>query len=74
MDNDSLATELVHEVKRTSKRWFIMWIITIALLFATNIAWLYAWCLPVETVTTELSADDDSNAIYSGNGDVKIGG
>ena len=51
-----------------------MWIITIALLFVTNIAWLYVWCLPVETVTTELSADDDSNAIYSGNEDVKIGG
>lgn len=76
MDNNSLATELLHEVKRTSKRWFIMWIITIALLFITNIAWLYAWCLPTETVTTttELSTDGDSNAIYSGNGDVNIGG
>lgn len=75
MENEnSLATELLHEVRKTSKRWFIMWIITMVLLFITNLAWLYAWCLPTETITTELSADNDSNAVYSEKGDVNIGG
>ena len=43
---DSLASELLHEVKASSRRWFILFIITLFMLFATNSMWLYAWNLP----------------------------
>ena len=38
-----LATELLHELKSTSRRWFILFIIMLLLLFATNISWAVAW-------------------------------
>ena len=38
-----LASELLHELKNTSKRWFVLFLITLILLFTTNILWLYAW-------------------------------
>ena len=41
MDGDNLATELLREVKATSKRWFSLFIITLIMLCETNIAWLY---------------------------------
>lgn len=67
-DNQSLASELLHEVKATSKRWFILFIITLLMLFGTNMAWLYAWNLPTEETT--ISSDNNSNANYiNGEGD-----
>lgn len=74
MDDNSLASELLHEIKRTSQRWFIMWVITIFLLFATNAVWLYAWCLPTETSETSVEATDCTNAILNGEGEVHING
>lgn len=72
-DNQSLATELLHEVKATSKRWFILFIITLLMLFGTNMAWLYAWNLPAEETT--ISSDNNSNANYiNGEGDMTNGG
>nr|DAG65395.1 MAG TPA: immunity protein [Caudoviricetes sp.] len=74
-DNQSLASELLHEVKATSKRWFILFIITLLMLFGTNMAWLYAWNLPTEETITELTSDDGSNANYiNGQGDITNGG
>lgn len=74
-DNQSLASELLHEVKATSKRWFVLFIITLLMLFGTNIAWLYAWSLPTEETITELTSDDGSNANYiNGQGDITNGG
>lgn len=74
-DNQSLASELLHEVKATSKRWFILFIITLLMLFGTNMAWLYAWNLPTEETITELTSDDCSNANYiNGQGDITNGG
>lgn len=71
MDGDNLATELLREVKATSKRWFILFIITLIMLCGTNMAWLYAWNLPSEETTTTITSDDDSNANYiEGEGDI----
>lgn len=62
MEGDNLATELLHEIKRTSKRNFILFIITLVMLFVTNALWLYAWTLPVEETTiTQESEDNGSN-------------
>lgn len=74
-DRESLASELLHEVKATSKRWFILFIICLIMLFATNLAWLYAWSLPDEETTTEITSDNGSNANYvDGVGDIINGG
>lgn len=35
-----LATEIVEESKRKSKRWFTAWIVTVAALVASNLAWI----------------------------------
>lgn len=74
-DQESLASELLHEVKATSKRWFILFIICLIMLFVTNLAWLYAWNLPDEETTTEITSDNGSNANYvDGVGDIINGG
>lgn len=35
-----LATEIVEESKKKSKRWFTAWIVTAAALVASNFAWI----------------------------------
>ena len=36
----ALATEIVEESKKQSKRWFTAWIVTVAALVASNLAWI----------------------------------
>ena len=62
-ETNSLATELLHEVKRISKRYFILFVITLVILFLTNALWLYAWTLPVEEVTTTVDQDSQDNGV-----------
>jgi|GEM_PF-5449639 hypothetical protein len=52
-EKDSLASELLHLVKTQARRWFIAFIVVLIMLFATNLAWLYAWNLPSEESTSE---------------------
>ena len=71
MENDSLATELLHTLKSSIKRLYIVIIILILLLFGSNMVWLYAWNLPSEETTTTVTSDNDSNANYiNGEGDI----
>ena len=37
------AVEVIEQSKRSAKRWFIAWIITLAALIGTNMAWLYVF-------------------------------
>ena len=73
---DNLATEILSEIKAQSRRYFIMLIIAIILLFASNIAWLYAWNLPDRQVVEsyDLSGEDSANVVYNGEGEVQIDG
>lgn len=72
---NSLASELLHEIKATSRRWFVLFLIALLLLFGTNMAWLYAWNLPSEETTTEITSDNGSNANYiDGVEDITNGG
>lgn len=76
--NETLATELLHEVKCSSRRNFILFIITLVMLFVTNALCLYAWTLPVEetSVTTTVdqdSQDNGSNTYIDSEGDVDYG-
>lgn len=38
-----LATQVIDQAKRATKRWFIAWLITIAILFVTNGIWIYVF-------------------------------
>lgn len=80
MEETKLASEILKELKTNCKRNFILFIITLVLLFATNAIWLYAWCLPVEettsTVTTTVDQDTDGcvdNNYIGEDGDVYNG-
>lgn len=74
-ENESkLASEVIHEQKIANNRMFVAFIITLFMLFLSNIAWLIAWNLPTyksETVTVD---SIDGNANYIGNdGDIANG-
>lgn len=75
---DSLASDLLKELKQESRRRFIIILILIVALVGSNIAWLIVWNLPshvIETEEYELQGEDDSNVIYSsGEGDIRING
>lgn len=36
----ALATEIVEESKKKSKRWFTAWIVTVTALVASNLVWI----------------------------------
>lgn len=70
MDNQemNLATELMHELKAASKRWFIAFLVVLGLWFATIGGFIWYISLPVEE-TTDIAqeADNDSyNQIVGG--------
>ena len=64
MENETLATELLHELKESAKRWFIAFCIMIALEATTIAGFMWYISLPVEDVTVE---NEDGNANYIGN-------
>lgn len=70
-ENTSLATELIRELKSTSKRWFIAFIVVLSLWFATIGGFIIYLSLPVEETVTQ-DADDNGNNNYVG-GDNNVG-
>ena len=50
MEQETLATELLHEVKAQSKRWFTAFIITLVLWFATIGVFIWYISLPIEEI------------------------
>ena len=41
--NDGLAKDVVEQSKHNARRWFVAWLITLAVLAATNAAWIYVF-------------------------------
>ena len=66
MDNEKLATELLHEIKRSAKRWFIAFCIMVALEFATVAGFMWYITLPVDESTVTTVENEDGNANYIG--------
>ena len=60
MDNDTLATELLKEVKASAKRWFIAFLVMVGIEFATIAGFLWYISLPVEEVETEYQQEIDN--------------
>lgn len=74
-ENTSLATELIRELKSTSKRWFIAFIVVLSLWFATIGGFIIYLSLPIEETVTETvtqDADDNGDNNYIG-GDNNVG-
>ena len=77
MEDNTLAMELLHQLKSNTRKWFIAFIIVLIMFFASNIAWLYAWNLPTENTTTttyDTDSEDNGNAVINDEGEVSIDG
>lgn len=62
MENETLATEMLRELKATSKRWFIAFITVLILWFATIGIFIWYISLPVEEYETyEIEQQSDRN-------------
>ena len=58
-ENITLATELLHELKTSAKRWFIAFCIMVVLEVATIAGFLWYISLPIEEVTTTEQVVED---------------
>ena len=67
MDDDGtkLATEILEEVKRNTKRWFYAFIIMVIIEVGTIVGFLWYISLPVEQEQVQIE-NDDGNANYIG--------
>lgn len=61
MDNESMATELLHELKSQVKMWFILFIIILLLWFSTIGSFIWYISLPIEEYTIEQDSQDNGN-------------
>ena len=63
MDNQTLASEMLSELKMQNKRLFMALVIVLALWFATIAGFIVYLSLPVEDISVEQEADGDSNQL-----------
>lgn len=61
----TLALEMLSELKKTTKRWFVVSIILLIALVGTNVAWLI-YESSFETQTVEQHQEDTDNTNMSG--------
>lgn len=59
---DNLATELLHEVKQSAKRWFIAFLVMVVLEIVTVAGFLWYITLPVEEYSYEQEIEDIDNS------------
>ena len=65
----SLALEMLSELKKTTKRWFVVSIILLIALVGTNVTWLIyesSFETVTETQTVEQHQEDTDNSNMSG--------
>lgn len=74
MDHESLASELLREVKATSKRWFIAFIVMVILEAVTIFGFIWYIMLPVDDYEiSQQSTDRSFNLINGGTEDIDYG-
>lgn len=79
MEERSLALEMLKEVKAQSKRWFIIAIIELVIIIATNAGWLIyesQFETVTDTETTTVDGGENGIATYlenSESGDINYG-
>lgn len=69
MENEThtLATELLHELKASAKRWFIIAVIELIVILSMAGGFIWYLSLPVEEEVVTVESDDNGNANYIGN-------
>lgn len=67
MEKETLATELLRELKISAKRWFIAFCIMVVLEIATIAGFMWYISLPVDESVVTVESDDNGNANYIGN-------
>lgn len=69
MEEEPIATEMLHEIKAQSKRWFVISIILLVALVGSNVSWLIHEG-QYETISTDESIEqeqtDTQNSSMSG--------
>ncbi len=70
-DDYTLATELIHEIKQTSRRWFIAFCVMVVLEILTIGGFLWYISLPVEVVQEVDMDADEGNANYIGGDNIQ---
>ena len=65
MEKESLATEMLHELKLNARRWFIIAIVELVLLVGSNIGWLIFESQYETTTTDEQVMEDIDNSTNS---------
>lgn len=61
MEHETLATEMLHELKASSKRWFIAFLVTLVLWFATIGVFIWYISLPVEEYYEDYTVEQDAD-------------
>lgn len=61
MENQTLATEMLRELKSNNRRWFIAFLVMLILWFATIGAFLWYISLPVDEIVVDQYTEGDAN-------------
>lgn len=73
-ETETLATELLREVKESAKRWFFAFLVVLFFWFTTIAIFFWYVTLPIEEQTVKIESDGGGNANYIGNdGDINNG-
>ena len=72
MQEETLATELLRELKNSCKRWFIAFLVMVGVELLTIGGFMWYLTLPVEEYSIEQESDRNGvNIINQGEGDVR---
>ena len=63
MENQTLASEMLHELKASNRRWFIAFLVVLILWFATIGVFIWYVSLPIDEITVDQYADGDDNSL-----------
>lgn len=63
MDNQTLASEMLSELKSANRRWFIAFLVVLILWFATIGGFIWYISLPIEENYVEQYTDGNANSI-----------
>lgn len=61
MENETLATEMLRELKANNRKWFVAFLVALTLWFATIGGFLWYISLPMEDISISQKADGDAN-------------
>ena len=72
--DDTLAVEVLREIKTQSKRYFVLLVVTVILLIITNFIWIMGWKKYNEhkVQSYDLRGTDYSTVFYNNQGEIDL--